>query len=162
MGEIEDENLQVTKGKFYWEQKINGSSLFASVADGNAGSMKTIGLLNENYAWAYRSDGNKQTGGTATSWGNSFTTNDIISTALDMDNGKIYWAKNGVWQESGNPATGANPAFTGLIFDMDVSGNFSRSANGVISGPLEFTFTESNGTLPSPIVDSCNFTATPI
>ncbi len=106
--------IQVTKGKFYWEQKINGSSLFASVADGNKGSMKTIGLLNENYAWAYRSDGNKQTGGVATSWGNSFTTNDIISTALDMDNGKIWWAKNGVWQESGNPATGANAPFTGL------------------------------------------------
>ena len=106
--------IQITKGKFYWEQKINGSSLFASVADGNKGSMETVGLLNQNYAWAYRSDGNKQTGGSATSWGNSFTTNDIISTALDMDNGKIWWGKNGVWQESGNPATGANAAFTGL------------------------------------------------
>lgn len=30
----------------------------------------------------------------------------IISIALDMDHLKIYWAVNGVWQASGNPAAG--------------------------------------------------------
>jgi hypothetical protein len=136
--------IQVTKGKFYWEQKINGSSLFASVADGTKGSMKTVGLLNENYAWAYRSDGNKQTGGSATSWGNSFTTNDIISTALDMDNGKIWWGKNGVWQESGNPATGANAAFTGLN-TSSYAPNGLTPCVGQYSGDQNTSFNFGNG-----------------
>ena len=136
--------IQITKGKFYWEQKINGSSLFASVADGNKGSMETVGLLNQNYAWAYRSDGNKQTGGSATSWGNSFTTNDIISTALDMDNGKIWWGKNGVWQESGNPATGANAAFTGLN-TSSYAPNGLTPCVGQYSGDQNTSFNFGNG-----------------
>jgi len=150
--------IQVTKGKFYWEQKINGSSLFASVADGNAGSMKTVGLLNENYAWAYRSDGNKQTGGTATSWGNSFTTNDIISTALDMDNGKIYWAKNGVWQESGNPATGANPAFTGLNTSSYAPDGLTPCV-GQYSGDQNTSFNFGNGYFGTTAVASAGTNA---
>jgi hypothetical protein len=32
-----------------------------------------------------------------------------------MDNGHIWFAKDNVWQGSGNPATGANPAFTDLL-----------------------------------------------
>ena len=150
--------IQVTKGKFYWEQKINGSSLFASVADGNAGSMKTVGLLNENYAWAYRSDGNKQTGGTVTSWGNSFTTNDIISTALDMDNGKIYWAKNGVWQESGNPATGANPAFTGLNTSLYAPDGLTPCV-GQYSGDQNTSFNFGNGYFGTTAVSSAGTNA---
>ena len=150
--------IQVTKGKFYWEQKINGSSLFASVADGNKGSMKTVGLLNEDYAWAYRSDGNKQTGGTATSWGNSFTTNDIISTALDMDNGKIYWAKNGVWQESGNPATGANPAFTGLNTSSYAPDGLTPCV-GQYSGDQNTSFNFGNGYFGTTAVSSAGTNA---
>ena len=39
----------------------------------------------------------------------SFTTNDIIGIALDLDNMKIYFHKNGTYINSGNPNTGANP-----------------------------------------------------
>jgi hypothetical protein len=38
----------------------------------------------------------------------TFTTNDIISVALDMDNNKLYFAKNGTWQNSANPSSGTN------------------------------------------------------
>ena len=34
--------------------------------------------------------------------------NDIMSVALDMDNKKVYFAKNGTWGNSGNPATDTN------------------------------------------------------
>ena len=39
----------------------------------------------------------------------AFTTNDIIGIALDLDNMKIYFHKNGTYINSGNPNTGANP-----------------------------------------------------
>ena len=41
-----------------------------------------------------------------------FSNGDIIAMALDCDNGKIWWAKNNTYPNSGNPATGANQAVT--------------------------------------------------
>ena len=50
-------------------------------------------------------------------WG-GFTTSDIIGIALDCDNGKIYFSKNGVFKDrngnTGDPANGTNPTFSGL------------------------------------------------
>ena len=37
---------------------------------------------------------------------------DINGVAFDADGGKLWFSHNGTWQASGNPATGANPAFT--------------------------------------------------
>jgi len=44
-------------------------------------------------------------------YGATYATGDVIGIAYD--NGKIWFAKNGTWQASGNPATGANPGLTG-------------------------------------------------
>jgi hypothetical protein len=113
--------INVTSGKWYWEQKIISSDLFVSVADGNRATEDTgTGLLNRDYAWAYRSDGVKQHDSVTASYGDSFTTNDIIGVALDMDNGFIYFSKNGVFQNSGDPtsgATGTGAAYSGLNTD---------------------------------------------
>jgi len=113
--------INLTSGKWYWEQKIEGSSLFVSVADGNRATVNTgTGLLNRDYAWAYRSDGVRQHENTTSSYGNSFTTNDIIGVALDMDNGFIYFSKNGTFQNSGDPtsgATGTGAAYSSLHTD---------------------------------------------
>ena len=49
-------------------------------------------------------------------YGSSWTTNDIIGCAFDLDNGKIYFSKNGVWQNSGDPTSGATG--TGSAFDI--------------------------------------------
>ena len=46
-------------------------------------------------------------------WGATFN-QDVMSVALDMDNMKVYFAKNGAWQGSGNPAGNANPAVSSL------------------------------------------------
>jgi len=113
--------INLTSGKWYWEQKIEGSDLFVSVADGNRATEDTgTGLLNRDYAWAYRSDGVKQHDNATASYGNSFTTNDIIGVALDMDNGFIYFSKNGTFQNNGDPtsgSTGTGAAYSGLNTD---------------------------------------------
>ena len=49
-------------------------------------------------------------------YGDSWTTNDIIGCAFDLDNGKLYFSKNGVWQNSGDPTSGATG--TGSAFDI--------------------------------------------
>ena len=47
-------------------------------------------------------------------WGDSYGDGDITSVALDMDNKKVWFAKNGTWQDSGNPAGNSNHAWTNL------------------------------------------------
>jgi hypothetical protein len=44
---------------------------------------------------------------------------DIVGCAVDIDNKKIYFSKNGIWQNSGDPTSGATG--TGAI---DVSSYF--------------------------------------
>ena len=51
--------------------------------------------------------------GTSTGYA-TYTTGDIISCAFDADNGELYFAKNGAWQASGDPANNSNPSFSGL------------------------------------------------
>ena len=55
----------------------------------------------------YFNDGNRYINGGAASYGASWNNSDIMSIALDMDNGKVYFAKNGTWQNSGDPTSGA-------------------------------------------------------
>ena len=51
----------------------------------------------------------------------SFTAGDIISIALDLDNGATYFAKNGTYMNSGNPASGSSK--TGAA---PVEGSYSK------------------------------------
>ena len=104
--------IGVSSGKWYMEQKI-GSYAFAGVTDlyhitanSYADSDSFVGseALSVGY---YSQDGNKYTSNSASSYGNTFTTNDIIGVALDMDNGYVYFSKNGTFQNSGDPTSGS-------------------------------------------------------
>jgi len=55
----------------------------------------------------YSANGQKATGGSFSSYGNSYTTNDIVGIAMDLDNDKVYFSKNGTYQNSGDPTSGA-------------------------------------------------------
>jgi len=95
---------------------------------------------NSTNGWGYyQTNGNKVYNGTETSYGASFTTNDVIGVALDMDNGKVWFRKNGTWQNSGDPSAGTGEAFSGLsgtIYAMvsiyyhgdSITANFGASA----------------------------------
>ncbi|MDQ1344310.1 MAG: Concanavalin A-like lectin/glucanase superfamily [Patescibacteria group bacterium] len=37
--------------------------------------------------------------------GFSWVANDVIGIALDADNGAVYYSKNGIWLNSGNPTS---------------------------------------------------------
>jgi len=109
----------LTAGKWYWELKIiSGEGAGASQQDfgitpapnpDNGGTTWT-GVGTDVVSWNTAiSDGEIYKSGTAieTSPG-SATTGDILSAALDLDNNKLYFAKNGVWISSQDPAAGSN------------------------------------------------------
>ena len=113
--------LGASAGKYYYEVKIisHNNEYIGACTVKQAGGIQgatdkfTKNWLDEGYA--YSGDGQKINNGTAVNWGNSYTTNDIIGCAVDIDNKKIYFSKNGTWQESGDPtsgSTGTGAAYT--------------------------------------------------
>ena len=99
--------IAMSNGKWYWEFKMLASVLIMiGVNDANSPSSYENNDITQGVF--YRSNnGNKYLSGSATSFGNSYTTNDILGIALDMDNKKVYFSKNGTYQNSGDPTSGA-------------------------------------------------------
>ena len=139
-------------------------SLVNSYANGGGGSSDTYLVQGSN--------GNKNNGGTNTAYGSAFTTGDVEMCAIDLDNGKIYWGKNGTWFASGDPVAGTNAAYTG------VSGTFlplwywgiSPGTSGVLIsninfGQRAFAYTAPSGfkalctqNLPTPTIGATSTT----
>ena len=110
----------LTKGKWYWETLGGGSAgtilngiastavIEAGGASNGVNNNATIGVNLPAYAYhgssgaMYRSDttgnGLDQGGG---SWGTAYNTGDLISVYLDLDNYKLYTAKNNTLNVSG-------------------------------------------------------------
>jgi hypothetical protein len=70
----------------------------------------------------YASNGQKFTSGSGSSYGDSYGNSDIIGVALDMDNRKVYFAKNNTYQNSGDPTSGSTG--TGAIDLPDSSDGY--------------------------------------
>ena len=89
-------------------------------------------------------NGNKNNNNGTASYG-SAATGGIVRMAVDMDNGKIWWGDGDAWYASGNPATGANAAFTSLAaVEYYVVVSLNRDAIitvnfGQLSGDFEYT-----------------------
>ena len=134
--------LAVSSGKFYWEQKVtaaSGSSHQIGITDQDENrSSDCNDFENANVsAYGYRGDGGKLTsvsGSTVltASAGDSFTTNDIIGVAMDLDNQKLYFSKNGTWQASGDPTSGSTG--TGSFFNITAGKLYTPAAAMYNSG----------------------------
>lgn len=128
-----------SSGKWYWEITINAGTL-SSGRLGVATSTCYIesGPGDNDYGWGLGNTGYRYHGGSSASIsGGSWTNGDIISIALDMDNNKIWWRKNGTWLGGGDPFTGAgsyyvldlSPLFC-MIYatSINLTANFGASA----------------------------------
>ena len=131
--------LGASSGKYYWEVKcisnvtVSGGC-YIGIASTNPTSdgisaAQTLGY--KQYDYSYNNEtGDYYTNNTSTSYGDSYVNNDIIGVAMDLDNNKLYFSKNGTWQNSGDPTSGATG--TGAISIEDPSG----TVNGVYTPGL--------------------------
>jgi hypothetical protein len=137
--------LGVQTGKWYWEVEASaigggayiGISKESNTYNSQAGSSQYAGSESGDIGYK-SSDGNKVIGGTSTSYGNSYTTGDIIGVALDLDNDKLYFSKNGTWQNSGVPTSGATG--TGAISITNSDYVWFASSSGQTNVVLEHNF----------------------
>ena len=119
----------LTSGKWYWETKpttANGG-LSVGVLKENASMTLDDSLGKDDYGWAYDSDGSSRHNNSSTSSGfDTYTTNDIIGVALDLDNHEIFFYKNGTAQNSGNKA-----------FDLDTGETYFAACGSNSNGSTE-------------------------
>tara|TARA_R110001592_G_scaffold62954_1_gene192719 strand:- start:1079 stop:2476 length:1398 start_codon:yes stop_codon:yes gene_type:complete len=111
-----------SKGKWYFEAKYVGSSTnnWIGVVDteqvnstSNTGDFK---ITDRSRFYGISQTGQKGNNGSESSWGSSYSQNDIVGVAFDLDNHKIYFSKDGTFQNSGNPESGATG--TGSMYDL--------------------------------------------
>jgi len=102
------------QGKYYMEFKgASGTKIGYGISDFKQDGVIDRTQRNETrycgeYAnsYAYHYGGNFYYSGSSTSTGyDSFTSSNVIGMAVDMDNLKIYFHKDGVYQDSKNPAS---------------------------------------------------------
>jgi hypothetical protein len=105
-------------GKWYAEVKVTtvgGNYSHIGVINPDKFVYNTY-LGNTGRGFAYSSEGLKVSGNSGSSYGNSFTSGDIIGIAMDLDNSKLYFSKNGTFQNSGDPTSGSTG--TGSAFNL--------------------------------------------
>jgi len=109
--EMASGTMAVTQGKWYYECKgVLNSEIMAGWGVPNLWGHHSSNPGYDEYSFAVHNVGR------AYYYGNSyidfspsvsFDTTDIISVALDADNGFCYWAKNGTWMNGGSPTSGS-------------------------------------------------------
>jgi hypothetical protein len=115
--------LGVSSGKWYWEVKTNitGSGNSTGVGFQDMDNFYNPTQYPQNNIYVYGNTGNTRSPAGVVSYGNSYTTS-IIGVALDLNNGKAYFSKDGTFQNSGVPTSGATG--TGSAFSFTVNGTY--------------------------------------
>jgi hypothetical protein len=155
--------IGVISGKWYWEIVYTAATAF----DGMVGVARPPYNLN-NYvgsssdSWGYYYTGVKYNAASSASYGSSWTTGDVMGIALDMDNFALYFSKNGVWQNSGVPTSGASKtgaAYTNLSGEIFPALNAYGGTQVANWGQRAFAYTAPSGfkalcttNLPEPTI----------
>jgi len=136
--------MGVTSGKWYFEY-TDGASGSGSVGVATAGATSLVqnGMVgNSSQGWAVNNDGAKENGNSETAgYMASFTTGDVVSVALNMDDGEITFYKNG---------SSAGVAFTnlgskGAIYPAICTGSHSSNFDTLNFGQVDFAHTPPSG-----------------
>jgi len=155
----------VSTGKWYWEAKlisvgsdVPGIGILNTEADFNVRNGYPHNSSVSAYGYTYMSNGQKSNNGTDAAYGNSYTTADIIGIALDMTNNKLYFSKNGTFQNSGDPTSGATG--TGAAFTVQSALTYFPACNlrfDPSAGEWSFNFGSPSFTIASGNADADGF-----
>ena len=153
-------NFGVGKGKYYIEAKYvaNSGGDYSRFGIGyKPATSTTDGLGDETGEAIYRPDGVIKVNNSETSsWGATWTTGDIISIALDCDNSKLYFSKNGVFQGGGNPTAGTGGIAITDVTTLSTGNYFFGFGDNSGSGSATWSYNFGNGYFGTTAVASGN------
>ena len=149
-------------GKWYWEGTVGTFATDALIGIGSAPFSTATYVGGSATSWGYEGAvGRIYNNGNFSAYGSTFGAGDIIGVAFDANTGKLWFAKNGTWQASGNPASGTSPGVT-LTTGIDYFFGVSAGSGGTWScnwGARPFAYTAPSGfkalctaNLPAPVV----------
>jgi hypothetical protein len=106
--------LGMTSGKWYCEARAEIPGTYSRSVFGLSGAVSLLARNNNSFlddtdnsiGW-YSADGTVNYNNSSQYTASTYTYNDILMMAVDMDNLKVYLGKNGVWQNSGVPTSGS-------------------------------------------------------
>ena len=139
-------------GKWYWEVKAVDNAEIDQVGVAEAdlaifsNASNSSGLQATTYGGksVQFSNGNKAGDGSQSSYMGGFSANDIMMIALDLDNGNIYYGRNGQWANGSGGADQSFPgtaAFTNLTAGAAyVPAHCMRAYGGSNTGESEYNF----------------------
>jgi len=142
--------IGVSSGKWYCEVTALGSDCMVGVTSNPVASGSYVGALSTGYG--YYQTGAKFNNGSSSAYGASYTTNDVIGIALDLDAGTVVFYKNNTSQGT------AFSSLSGTFFFA--VGNGSVNSLGAINfGQRPFAYTPPTGfvalntfNLPTPTI----------
>ena len=141
--------MGITSGKWYAEFEVHSDAsgttyfIIGIYGDQPTSTQHFVGYTSNSYGY-YALNGNSYTNFTSSSYGNSYTVGDVVGVAVDLDNNKLYFSKNGTFQNSGDPTSGA-------------SGTGAISINPVSSTGLGAYFIASSSASSTPSGHTINY-----
>ena len=130
----------LSQGKWYMEAKLTTAADHNVIGLSNDSALDNTSFLagtggegdaNIAYQYGYKSsNGQVYNNASGSSYGNTYTTNDIIGLYLDLDNNKLYFAKNGTVQNSGTGVSITDPgSIPGGVYFLAVADGTSSNAS---------------------------------
>jgi hypothetical protein len=127
-------------GKYYFEWVYTSNTPAAMVGIATYQANKNAQLGSDAYGWGYHYSGDKYNNNTATAYGASYTTGDVIGVALDMDAGTLTFYKNNTSQGT------AFSSLTGVYFPVSaVAGATAAEGPTINFGQQPFVYTPPSG-----------------
>ncbi len=132
--------IMPSQGKWYMEAKCGTVAIYNRLGVVPYDKFTDNEFNPDNKGVSYQSDGDKVVDSSASAYGNTYTTGDIIGIALNLDDGEITFYKNGVAQNSGTSITGftydgansLNVGGSGSTWSWDC--NFGNAPYAITSG----------------------------
>ena len=119
--------IAASNGKWYFEVELDAisGSNNSNVGISDLARDDKSNMPSKNaWGYGYNPDGTKQNSASDSSYGNSYTAGDILGVAMDLDNGAVYFSKNGTFQASGDPTSGSSKTNAAFTWTPDASMNW--------------------------------------
>ena len=102
-----------SSGKWYFEILVTEAKVFGCAGIAKIGTSTSTYVGADSDSYGYATDFT-YSGGASTAASSSISNGDTIGVAVDLDAGKIWFARNGVWLDIADPAAGTSERYSGL------------------------------------------------
>ena len=159
--------LGMTSGKFYCEAKATVDGTYSRNVIGITGSATDVARTNAtilsntgNSSGYYSENGQVNYNNSQQYTGAVYGTGDIVQIAIDLDNNRLFYGKNGVWNNSGDPTSSTGAITIAAASDCpDGAYFFAQNDDTGTSAQSKFEWNFGNGYFGTTAVSSAGTNA---